>query len=157
MKKFLEEFKAFILRGNVLDLAVAVIIGGAFQKIIASLVDDVIMPIISLITGGIDFNNWFLAFDGKHYETLNAAKAAGVATLNYGTFLTAVINFLIMAFVIFLLVKAMNTLINHTRIKKDAEAAIPQSKICLFCKSEIAIDATRCPHCTSLLEENEKS
>ena len=149
MKKFLEEFKAFILRGNVLDLAVAVIIGGAFQKIIASLVDDVIMPIISLITGGIDFNNWFLAFDGKHYETLNAAKAAGVATLNYGTFLTAVINFL--------MVKAMNTLINHTRIKKDAEAAIPQSKFCPFCKSEIAIDATRCPHCTSLLEENEKS
>lgn len=157
MKKFLEEFKAFILRGNVLDLAVAVIIGGAFQKIVASLVDDVIMPIISLITGGIDFNNWFLAFDGKHYETLNAAKAAGVATLNYGTFLTAVINFLIMAFVIFLLVKAMNTLINHTRIKKAAEAAIPQSKICPFCKSEIAIDATRCPNCTSLLEENEKS
>lgn len=154
MKKFFEEFKTFILRGNVLDLAVAVIIGGAFQKIIASLVDDVIMPIVSLITGGIDFNNWFFTFDGKHYETLNAAKAAGAATLNYGTFLTAVINFLIMAFVIFLLVKTMNSLINHTRVKKAAEETAPESKVCPYCKSEIAIDATRCPHCTSNLAEN---
>ena len=151
MRKFLDEFKTFILRGNVLDLAVAVIIGGAFQKIIASLVDDVIMPIVSMITGGIDFNNWFFAFNGKHYATLAEAKTAGAATLNYGTFLTAVINFLIMAFVIFLLVKTMNSLMNKTLRAKNEPEAAPTTKVCPFCKSEIAVDASRCPYCTSVL------
>ncbi|MEG0736624.1 MAG: large conductance mechanosensitive channel protein MscL, partial [Longicatena sp.] len=101
MKHILNEFKTFIMRGNVLDLAVGVIIGGAFQKIISSLVNDVIMPIITMITGGINFTNWFIALDGNTYATIAEAQKAGASTLNYGTFLTEVINFLIMAFVIF--------------------------------------------------------
>lgn len=117
MKHIINEFKEFIMRGNVLDLAVGVIIGGAFQKIIASLVNDVIMPVITLCTGGIDFTNWFIALDGNHYNTLQDAVAAKAATLNYGTFLTEVINFIIMAFIIFMMVKMMNSL------KKGQEAA----------------------------------
>lgn len=105
----IKEFKEFISKGNVLDLAVGVIIGGAFQSIIKSLVDDVIMPIITLITGGIDFTNWFISLDGTTYETLEQAKLAGASTLNYGVFITAVINFLLMALVIFIIVKTINT------------------------------------------------
>ena len=149
MKKFLEEFKEFALKGNVMDMAVGVIIGGAFQKIITSLVDDIIMPIISLLTGGIDFNNMFVSLDGSQYATLEAAKEAGAATLNYGTFITVVINFVLMAFVIFLLVKFMNSVSN--KIKKEEEEAAPTTKICPRCKSEINIEASRCPHCTSEL------
>ena len=105
----IKEFKEFISKGNVLDLAVGVIIGGAFQSIIKSLVDDVIMPIITLITGGIDFTNWFISLDGTTYETLEQPKLAGASTLNYGVFITAVINFLLMALVIFIIVKTINT------------------------------------------------
>lgn len=152
MKNIINEFKEFIMRGNVLDLAVGVIIGGAFQKIIASLVNDVIMPIITLCTGGIDFTNWFIALDGNHYETLAAAQAAKASTLNYGTFLTEVINFLIMAFIIFMMVKTMNSLARRTKKNEKAEEA-PTTKVCPFCKSEIAIDASRCPHCTSELND----
>ena len=144
------EFREFIMRGNVMDMAVGVIIGGAFQKIITSLVDDIIMPIISLLTGGIDFNNMFVRLDGTEYATLDAAKEAGAATLNYGTFITVVINFILMAFVIFLLVKFMNSVSN--KLKKEEEAA-PTVKICPRCKSEINIEATRCPHCTSELNK----
>lgn len=108
-KKFIGEFKEFIMRGNVMDLAVGVIIGGAFQKIVTSLVNDVIMPVISLVTGGIDFTNWFVSLDGQKFATLADAQKAGAATLNYGVFLTNVINFLIMAFVIFMLIKILNT------------------------------------------------
>lgn len=150
MKTIIGEFKAFIMRGNVLDMAVGVIIGGAFQKIISSMVNDIIMPIISLVTGGVDFTNWFIALDGNSYATLKEATEAGASTLNYGTFLTQVIDFLIMAFVIFMLVKTMNTLAN--RVKKPIEAAAPVKKTCPYCKSEIDIDAIRCPHCTSKLE-----
>lgn len=151
MKKIINEFKVFIMRGNVLDLAVGVIIGGAFQKIINSLVNDVIMPLITTITGGINFTNWFLALDGNRYKTLVQAQEAGAATLNYGTFLTEVINFLIMAFVIFMMVKIMNTL--ASRVKKDEviEETVT-TKQCPFCKCEIDIEATRCPHCTSQLD-----
>lgn len=151
MKKFLDEFKTFIVRGNVLDLAVAVIIGGAFQKIITSMVNDLIMPIISLITGGIDFKNWFFAFDMQEYATIEAAKQAGVATLNYGTFLTESINFVIMAFVIFLMVKSMNVI--ATRLRPIEEKVT--TKECPFCKSNIHIGAMRCPNCTSILTEQE--
>ena len=119
MKHIINEFKEFIMRGNVLDLAVGVIIGGAFQKIIASLVNDVIMPVITLCTGGIDFTNWFIALDGNHYNTLQDAVAAKAATLNYGTFLTEVINFIIMAFIIFMMVKMMNSL--SRKVKKPQE------------------------------------
>lgn len=136
------------MRGNVLDLAVAVIIGGAFQKIINSMVNDIIMPIVTLCTGGIDFTNWFIALNGESYDTLAQAQAAGASTINYGTFLTETISFLIMAFVIFMMVKTMNRLAS---LNKKEEAAVVESntQICPYCKSEIAIDATRCPHCTS--------
>ncbi len=143
------EFREFIMRGNVLDMAIGVIIGGAFQKIISSLVDDIIMPLISLLTGGIDFNNKFVVLSGGSYDTLEAAKEAGAATLNYGTFITVVINFLLMALVIFLLVKVMNNVSNKFA-KEEAEAPAT-TKICPRCKSEINIEATRCPHCTSEL------
>ena len=104
----IKEFKEFIAKGNVMDLAVGVIIGGAFQSIVKSLVDDVIMPVITLITGGVDFTNWFISLDGTKYATLAEAQEAGAATLNYGVFITAVINFLLMALVIFFIVKALN-------------------------------------------------
>ena len=114
-----KEFKTFIARGNAIDLAVGVIIGAAFGKIVSSLVDDIIMPVIGLVAGRLDFSQFFLALDGKHYDTLAAAKAAGAATLNYGAFVTVLILFLIIAWVIFLLVKGINTL------KREKEAAPP--------------------------------
>ena len=150
-KGFVAEFKKFIMRGNVLDMAVGVIIGGAFQAIISSLVKDIIMPVITLLTGGIDFNNWFIALDGSNYDTLEAAQEAGASTLNYGVFITAVINFLLMAIVVFLIVKAMNKA--SDKFKKKEEEAPKTTKICPFCKSEINKDATRCPHCTSELKD----
>ncbi|MGI6094500.1 MAG: large conductance mechanosensitive channel protein MscL [Lachnospiraceae bacterium] len=153
-KGFIKEFQAFIMRGNVMDMAIGVIVGGAFQKIITSLVDDIIMPLISKLTGGIDFSNWFVSLDGSHYATLAAAKEAGAATLNYGTFITVVINFLLMALVIFCLIKFMNSLNEKMLHKAGKEPeATPTTKICPFCKTEIPIDASRCPHCTSVLDE----
>ena len=119
----IKEFKEFISRGNVMDLAVGVIIGGAFQGIINSLVNDIIMPLVTLITGGIDFSNWFIALDGAKYETLAAAQEAGASTLNYGVFITAIINFLLMALVIFFIVKGMNKL--AARNKKEEKEAAP--------------------------------
>ena len=137
MKHIINEFKEFIMRGNVLDLAVGVIIGGAFQKIIASLVNDVIMPVITLCTGGIDFTNWFIALDGNHYNTLQDAVAAKAATLNYGTFLTEVINFIIMAFIIFMMVKMMNSLSRKVKKPQDMEDAAAATKGGPYCKNEI--------------------
>lgn len=113
----IKEFRDFVMRGNVMDLAVAVIIGGAFGAIIKSLVDDVIMPVISLFTGGVDFANLFVALDGGDYATLAAAQDAGAATLNYGLFISAIVNFIIIAFVIFMLVRSIN------RMQKEEEAA----------------------------------
>lgn len=150
-KGFIAEFKKFIMRGNVIDLAVGVIIGGAFQSIVKSLVDDIFMPIISLATKGIDFSNWFIALDGNKYGTLAQAQEAGAAVISYGNFISAVINFIIMAFIIFLFVKAINTLAEKT--KKAEEPSAPTTKKCPYCMSEIDIEATRCPHCTSSLEE----
>ena len=141
------EFKQFIMRGNVLDMAVGVIIGGAFGAIVTSLVNDVIMPLISLITGGLDFSNWFVAFDGKQYATLEAAKEAGAATLNYGVLITTVINFLIVALCLCSVIKAINAATN--KFKKPEEEAAPTTKICPFCKSEINIEATKCAFCAS--------
>ena len=151
MKKIIEEFKIFIMRGNVLDLAIGVIIGGAFQKIVNSLVNDMIMPLISLITGGINFSNWFLALDDSSYSVLSEAQANGANTLNYGLFLTEVLNFLIMAFVIFMFVKTMNR-IAAKRKKTQVEPEPMKTKTCPYCKSDIDIEAIRCPHCTSQLE-----
>ena len=143
MKGVIGEFKKFISRGNVMDLAVGVIIGGAFQAIVSSLVNDIVMPVISLITGGLDFSAWKIML----------SEGENAASINYGNFITAVINFLIMAFVIFCFVKFMNSL-NEKLVKKPEEApAAPTTKVCPFCKSEVNIDATRCPHCTSELTE----
>ena len=153
MSKFVEEFKTFIMRGNVVDLAVGVIIGGAFQKIVTSLVNDIVMPCISLITGGVNFKDWFVSLNGTTYATLAEAQEAGAATLNYGVFITEVLNFLIMAFVIFCLVKTLNTLAEKTKKPVEEVPAEPTTKECPFCKSEIAIEATRCPHCTSELNQ----
>lgn len=153
-KGFIGEFKEFISRGNVMDMAIGVIIGGSFKGIIDSLVNDIIMPIISKLVGGLDFSNWFISLDGGQYATLAAAQEAGAATLNYGKFITVAINFLLMAFVIFVMVKMLNS-VAEKRKKEDVEKIEePITKLCVFCKSEIAIDAVRCPHCTSNLDNN---
>ena len=146
-KGFISEFKAFIMRGNVLDLAVGVIIGAAFQAIVNSLVDDIIMPVISLLTKGVSFTDWFIALDGNEYPTAAAAAEAGVATITYGNFISAILNFLIMALVIFLIVKSINKV--NDKFSAEKEEAAPTTKECPFCKSEISIDAVKCPHCTS--------
>lgn len=151
-KGFISEFKTFIMRGNVIDLAVGVIIGGAFQKIVNSLVNDIVMPLISLLTGGIDFSNWFLVLGEGEFATAAAAKEAGVATLNYGTFLSTALDFLIMAFVIFVIIKAINRVSEKLKKETPEEPAAPTTKVCPYCKSEIDIAATKCPHCTSEVE-----
>jgi large conductance mechanosensitive channel len=143
----LKEFRTFILRGNVLDLAVAVIIGGAFGKIIASLVNDIIMPVIGLLLGGISFADRFVSLNGQTYATLADAQAAGAATLNYGLFINAIVDFLIIAFVIFMLVRTINRMTT-----KPAAPAAPTTKDCPYCQTAISIKATRCPNCTSQLE-----
>ncbi|KPV40779.1 large conductance mechanosensitive channel protein MscL [Alicyclobacillus ferrooxydans] len=141
-----QEFKKFIMRGNVLDLAVAVIIGAAFNQIVTSLVNDIIMPPIGLILGRVNFTNLFINLSRKHYATLAQAKAAGAPTINYGSFINTVINFLIVAFVVFLVVRQFN------RFKKPAPVVAPTTKKCTFCITDIPIEATRCPNCTSHLE-----
>lgn len=148
-KGFFGEFKKFIMRGNVIDLAVGVIVGGAFQAIVKSLVDDVVMPVISLATKGINFADLFIALDGNEYATLTAAQEAGAATLNYGNFISAILNFIIMAFVVFVLVKTINTVADKSKKKEEEAPAEPTTKECPYCKSEIAIGATKCPNCTS--------
>ncbi len=150
---FMAEFKKFIMRGNVIDLAVGVIVGGAFQAIVKSLVDDIVMPVIGLITNGIDFASKFLALDGGEYATLEEAQAAGAAVLTYGNFISAVINFFIMAFVIFCLVKGINAISEKTSKKEEEAPAEPTTKVCPYCQSEISIKATKCPCCTSDLAE----
>ena len=156
MKGFLGEFKKFIMRGNVIDLAVGVIIGGAFQAIVNSLVNDIVSPVLSLATKGVNFADKFIVLttDEVAFATVEAAKEAGYATLNYGGFITAVINFLIMAFVIFMLVKTINK-VSEIGKKKEEEAApaAPTTKTCPYCKSEISIEAVKCPHCTSDIPE----
>ena len=152
MKGFLKEFKDFAMRGNVIDLAVGVIIGGAFQKIVTSIVNDLVMPLIGLITKGSDFASKFVALDGGEYATIEEATEAGAAILTYGNFIAVTIDFLIMAFVIFLLVKGLNKLTSIGKKPEVVEEAAPTTKVCPFCKSEIAIDATKCAHCTSDVE-----
>ena len=137
------DFKAFIMRGNVLDLAVAVIIGGAFGKIVTSLVNDIIMPLVGLLLGGISFADRFITLNGQSYATLADAQAAGAATLNYGLFINAVIDFLIIAFVIFMLIRTVN------RFKGPPPVAPATTKACPYCQSIIPLAATRCPNCTS--------
>jgi len=139
----LKEFKEFAMRGNVLDMAIGIIIGGAFGKIISSLVGDVLMPPIGRLMGNLDFSNLFVALNGQVYDSLKAAKDAGAPTINYGLFINTVIDFVIIAFVIFMLVKQMN------RLKKEAPAAAPSTKECPYCLTQIPLKATRCAGCTS--------
>ena len=141
----LKDFKAFVLKGNVLDLAVAVIIGGAFGGIVTSLVNDVLMPPIGMILGRIDFKDLFFSLNGQAYPTVTAAKAAAAPVIAYGSFLNTVVNFVIVAFVIFLVVRAA------TRLQLGRIAPSPTTKDCTFCFTPIPIPATRCPHCTSAL------
>jgi large conductance mechanosensitive channel len=143
----LKEFKAFAMKGNVVDLAVGVVIGGAFGKIVTSFVNDIIMPLLGLLIGGMDFSNLFIALDGNKYATLADAQSATVPTLNYGLFISTVIDFLIIAFSIFIVIKQLNRFKKkEVQIEKE-----PDTKICSYCMSEISIKATRCPHCTSEL------
>jgi large conductance mechanosensitive channel len=142
----LKEFREFAMRGNVVDLAVGVVIGAAFGKIVTSLVSDIIMPPIGVILGKVDFANLFINLSGAHFDSLDAAKKAGAATLNYGLFLNTVLDFVIVAFAVFILVKQINRL-----QRQEPAAAAPTTKECDFCYTSIPVKATRCPHCTSNL------
>jgi large conductance mechanosensitive channel len=141
----LAEFRKFIMKGNVLDLAVAVIIGGAFGSIVTSLVNDIIMPPIGMLLGRINFKDLFINLSGTDYASLADAQAAGAATINYGNFINTIVNFLIVAFVIFLIVRSFN------QMKKPEAPAAPTTRDCPYCQTAIPIKATRCPHCTSQL------
>lgn len=145
----LKEFKEFAIRGNVVDLAIGVIIGSSFGAIVSSLVNDVVMPPIGLLLGKVNFTNLFIDLSGKGFPSVAAAKDAGAATINYGTFINTLINFVIVAFVIFLLVRAINKLKRPSQVKPPA----PGTKECPYCILAIPIKATRCPNCTSELEE----
>ena len=143
--KMIDEITQFIMRGNVMDMAVGVIIGSAFTGIVNSLVNDIIMPVITLLTGKIDFSNLLIALDGNTYKTLAEAQAAGAAVLAYGNFIQLVVQFLLTAFVLFMVIKGIN------KLHKPAPAPEPTTKKCPYCMSEIHKDATKCPHCASEL------
>jgi large conductance mechanosensitive channel len=142
----LKEFKEFIMRGNVVDLAVGIIIGGAFGKIVTSFVSDVLMPPLGKLMGNVDFSGLFINLSGTSYPSLAAAKAAGAATINYGLFINTIIDFIIVAAAIFILIKQVN------RFKKPVEVAAPATKACPYCLSNVPLKATRCPACTSELK-----
>jgi large conductance mechanosensitive channel len=141
----LKEFKEFIMRGNVMDMAVGIIIGAAFGKIVTSFVSDILMPPVGRMLGNMDFSNLFINLSGREYATLAEAKKAGAATINYGLFLNTLIDFLIIAFVIFLLIRQIN------RLKREPLPTPPTDKECAYCFSNIPLKAVRCPHCTSEL------
>jgi large conductance mechanosensitive channel len=141
----LREFREFAVKGNVLDMAVGIIIGAAFGKIVTSLVEDVIMPPIGLLLGKVDFSNLFLNLSGGSYPSVAAAKAAGAVTINYGMFLNNIISFVIVAFAVFLVVKSVN------RMRKEPPAAEPTTRECPYCATQISLKAKRCPACTSEL------
>lgn len=143
-----KEFKDFALKGNAVDLAIGVIIGGAFGKIVTSLVSDIIMPLIGIFLGKVDFSNLFIALGSGHFTTIEEAKKAGVATLNYGIFINNVIDFLIVAFSIFFVIKQVSRLSK----KKETAVEAPSHKTCPYCYSEVHINATRCSHCTAEIE-----
>ena len=155
MNKFIKEFKQFAVQGNMLDMAVGMIIGSAFKDIVNSVVNDLIMPIVSIFTGKIDFSNMFIALDGNTYATLAEAEQAEAAVFKYGVFITEIINFVILAFVIFMMVKGVNKIRTAAEHKPEEPAAPaePTEKVCPYCQSTISIKATRCPHCTSELTE----
>lgn len=140
-----KEFKDFVTRGNVIDLAVGVIIGGAFGKIVSSLVKDILMPPVGLVLGSVDFSNMFLNLSGGDYDTLTTAQEAGAVTINYGLFVSTVTEFLIVAFALFLVIRQVN------RLQRPAEQPAPTTRECPYCHTAIPIQATRCPNCTSQL------
>lgn len=153
MKKILKEFQEFAIQGNMIDMAVGMIIGAAFKDLVNSLVSDLIMPVISLFTGKLDFSNLFISLNGVHYATLKEATDAGASTIKYGLFITEIINFLIMAFVIFMVVREINHVKKALAAKPEEPKAPaePTEKECPYCLTKINIHATRCPHCTSEL------
>jgi large conductance mechanosensitive channel len=142
-----KEFKEFAMKGNVIDLAVGVILGTAFGKIITSIVNDMLMPPIGMLLNGVNFSNLYFPLDGRSYPNLADAQAAGAPTLNYGLFLNNLIDFFIVTFVVFLLIRT----INRFRKQPDPVAADPVDKVCPYCRTMIPVQATRCPHCTSQL------
>lgn len=146
MKKFANEFKDFIAKGNVVDMAVGVIVGGAFGKIVTSLVEDIIMPPISKLLSGVNVQEMFYALDGNKYATLQEARDAAAPIIAYGNFIQNIINFLIIALVIFIVIKQV------AKVRPQEEAPAPTTKVCPYCKSEIPIEAVKCPHCTSDLK-----
>lgn len=148
MKKFFKEFREFAMQGNVMDMAVGVIIGAAFGQIVSSLVSDIIMPLIGLLTGGVDFSGLFVALDGNSYANIAAANDAGVGTLNYGAFLQNIINFLIIALCIFLVIRAINRFTKQVFPAKEEAQPAPAPK-CPYCLMEIPENATKCPYCTA--------
>lgn len=148
-KKIVSDFKSFAFRGNILDLAIGLVIGTAFTKIVNSLVNEILMPLFSSVTGKIDYTTLFVAVDGKHYETIEEAKAFGIATINYGTFISSIIDFLVMAIVIYIFMKYV-----FKKRKIDENPKEKTTKNCPACTLEIPVKATRCPHCTTTLEEN---
>jgi large conductance mechanosensitive channel len=155
VKGFVDEFKQFIMRGNVLDLAIGIIIGAAFNDIVKSLVNDIIMPPIGMLLSNVSFNDLFITLSDGEFNSLAEAQAAGAATINYGLFINTVINFLIIALVVFMIVRQVNRLTRPA--KKEEAPAAPIIKECPYCFSTIPIQATRCAHCTSQLEEKAKA
>ena len=147
-----KEFKEFAMKGNVIDLAIGVVIGGAFGKIVTSLVNDIIMPVVGSLVGKVDFSNLYINLSGQQFNSLQEAQAAGAATINYGLFLNNLINFLIIAFSIFIVIKQINKLKNFTMKKEEVKVEATE-KDCPYCCTKKDIKATRCPHCTSVLEE----
>ena len=154
LKTTLDEFKTFAVSGNIVDMAVGVIIGGAFGKIVTSLVNDIIMPAVSVFTKGQDFASLFVSLDGVKYETLEAATEAGAAVIKYGAFISQIVDFFIIALIIFITIKKI---LQHKKSTPEPEPAAPTTKTCPFCYTEIHIDATRCPNCTSLLDAEPKT
>lgn len=146
MKKFANEFKDFIAKGNVVDMAVGVVVGGAFGKIVTSLVEDIIMPPISKLLSGVNVQEMFYALDGNKYATLQEARDAAAPIIAYGNFIQNIINFLIIALVIFIVIKQVG------KVRPQEEAPAPTTKVCPYCKSEIPVEAVKCPHCTSDLK-----
>jgi large conductance mechanosensitive channel len=142
-----KEFKEFAMRGNVLDMAIGIIIGASFGKIVTSFVEDVLMPPLGLLLGKVDFSNLFVNLSSKSFESVSAAKAAGAPTLNYGIFMNQCINFIIVAFAVFLLVRA----VNHLKREEKAPAAAPSTRACPYCAMDVPIAAKKCGHCTSAL------
>jgi large conductance mechanosensitive channel len=145
----LKEFKEFAVKGNVIDLAVGVIIGGAFGKIVTSLVNDMIMPVIGLLIKNVNFTDLFISLDGNYYPSLAAAQ--GVPTINYGIFINTILEFLIISFSIFIVIRQLNRL----KRKEEVIETVPTTKTCPYCYTEIHIDATRCPNCTSIINEEQ--